>query len=284
MRRLTTKRGLLFAFDSTADMDDFADPQMWNHATMSHVRNNAGFVGERLGTWEDVQKRMKRDWAEGMYILNQFVEQLKKAPIPELKSHKRKTHFDETEGDEVDYDRLMQGQTFWRRSDREEQTGPTEVTVIIDTTTPAFRNASDILWRGAAAIALTQLLEEKGYSVELWVVNGSELFSDDDRAIMTACCLKRCSDPLDVSTLINTVAGWFYRTVTFTTLLSICKLERRKPAYGYGPCYTPTQDDLDAISRDELRIYSAGVYSFSGALQTIQHELSRFTVKATESK
>lgn len=260
---------LMYTFDSVKDMTEFADEKKMVNA------GRASFVGERIADWEALLKRVSRDWAEGMYTLQQYIDRLKKEDIPELKSHKRQTKFSEFEGDEVDYDKLFAGQPFWRKTEREAHTGSMDVTVVIDTTTPANKRSEDILWRGAAALALAVILEEKGYHCEIWVVNGSQLFYRESRGIMTSCCLKRGSDTMDVSTLINTVSGWFYRTALFTVLETICLKENKRAAYGYGSCYTPTAVDLDSVTPDELRIYSSGVFSFDAAHTMIVAELQR---------
>jgi hypothetical protein len=210
-----------------------------------------------------------------MEVLQAFVERLEKVPIPEIKSHKRQVKFNETEGDEIDLDRLRQGQPFWRKSEREETVGPTTITIVIDTSTAAHYDSADILWRGAAGVALTKILESKGYSVELWVVNGCKLFMGLSTRVMSSCCLKRCMDPLDMSTLINVVAGWFYRTVTFTLYETMCKKYNQKVEDGFGPPLSPTQIDLDHITNDMLRIYSSGVYAFNGAVSCLTHELEK---------
>jgi hypothetical protein len=271
--KLESKTGSrMYLFESMTEVTKYIRPDLFR------VRGD-GFVGEDLPTWDKVSERTTRDWAEGMYILSQYVEKLSKEPLPEIKSHKRQVKFVEADGDEVDFDKLRAGQPFWRKSVREETTGPTTVTIITDTTTPCSRNPEDILWRGAAALALTILLEAKGYGVEVWVVNGSHLFGNGKKPVFTACCLKRCSDPLDQSTLVNMVAGWFYRTVTFTLLETICKNENRKPESGYGMASSPVQDDLDLLTSDELRFYSSGVYSFNGALDVIRSELEKVNEK-----
>lgn len=277
MRLINTRQDReIWMFESSEDMERFTDPNAWDHDKMNHSK---GFVGEDIPTWEALQARLKRDWAEGMYILQQYIDKIESQKIPELKSHKRQTNFNMDDGDEVDLERLYAGQAFWRKSEREEKEGPTEVTIVTDTTTVWHKSAEDVLWRGAAAIALTKILEEKGYRVELWVVNGTRLYAGESKPVMTACCLKRTSDPLDTSTLINTVSGWFYRTLTFSMLLTICKTRGKQPSGGLGSCYTPTQDDLDHITPDQLRIYSAGVYSFNGAFDMIVHELQKFSLK-----
>lgn len=258
----------IFIFDSMAEVVDYIDDKYYSD-------RGASFVGERLPTWESVTKRNVRPWAEGMYILDEYIKKLRNVKLPELKSHKRRTEFNETEGDEVDYDRLQSGQPFWRSAKREESTGPTEVTILTDVSTPGRVASENILWRGAVALALAQILEEKGFKVELWVIDGGNLFNNSSRPVYIAANLKRASDPLDTSTLINTVAGWFYRTVTFTLFETLADRTGNECTVGYGRPIVPKAVDLDKITPDELRIFSSGAFSFDGALSIVRSELER---------
>src|SRR5439155_9465989 len=120
------------------------------------------------------------------------------------------------DGDEVDYDRLRSGQEFWRASRREFCSGSPIVSVFFNIATPASREPEEILWRGAAALVLANLLEATGYRVELWAAQYCTRCSYEDGAgVFTAVCLKRSEQPLDLATLVNAVSGWFYRTLFF---------------------------------------------------------------------
>lgn len=259
----------IFAFDSMADVTSYVDA---GH----HRRRDAGFVGRQgLATWAQVDETTKAVWAEGVYTVQQYIERLLAIPLPEVKDRSRKVRYSNDEGDDIDLDRLRNGDDYWRRAVREETKGTQEVTIVTDTTTPANKRSDDILWRGAAAIALCHILESKGYRVELWVVNGSQLYSGKRHPVITAAKLKGCGDPLDISTLTNVVAGWFYRTVTFALLDTICAKQGERVAGGYGSCYSPRPADLDRLSADQNRIYSAGCYSFDGALGVIEAEIAK---------
>lgn len=260
----------MFVFDSMTDLTNFTDGNKYGQA------GRASFIGEQgLDTWDAVEKRSQRVWAEGLYILQEFVTKLKDAKLPELKDKRRKVKYNADDGDEVEYDRMMNGEEFYRKSERQDTDSVTDISVYIDTTTPAYKDSKDILWRGAAAIALTHILEERGYRVELWVVNGSDLYAGKSKHVMTSCCLKRAGDVLDMSTLINVVSGWFYRTAIFTLLDTICAWRGEGVEYGYGSCYTPTEIDLDQIQKDDHRIYASGVFTFDGALSMIEGEIEK---------
>lgn len=268
MRDVKSRSGArMFIFDSPAEIESYVDPNLF-------IPESASFTGGDFESWDDVIKRQTTAWEEGMDTLGMCLERLEEAELPEIRSRKAKTEYKD-EGQEFDYERYMQGEKPFKETKREESEGPGEVTIITDTTTPSHYAHTDILWRGAVALALTKKLEEKGYHVELWVVNGSDLFSGRDFAVHTACCLKRSSDPLDISTLTNTVSGWFYRTATFSLLRTICHKTGEHPASGLGRARTPAAADLDEISRDPFRIYSSGAFSFSGAMGQIAAELAR---------
>ena len=256
-----------FLFDSNADQAEFINPDLFQ-------KRRSQFVGRcGLGDWKSTEGKVQEVWNEGIAIMEKFVEKLMEEEIPQLKDKRRQMKWNATEGDDIDMDRLMAGQDFWRKSEREDNKGPSEVTIYIDTTTPASEKSDNILWRGAAAIALAKILEEKGYRAEIWVVNGSCLWQGKSTKVYNGCCLKRTSDPLDISSLINTVSGWFYRTMSFTLFDSLAQFVGEGVEWGYGSCATPTDKDLNTINKDELRVYSSGCYSFNGALGIIRQEL-----------
>lgn len=273
--------GEMFAFDSVQGITDYVNPDLYEVQDREFVFGEEN-KGEDLENWEKVQERSKKDWAEGMYVFQQFVDRLTSAALPDVKSKRRVVRFG-TEGDEIDFERMRQGYTdFWRTTTREESTGPATMTVVIDTSTPSNKNSDDILWRGAVGIALAKILEEKGWGVEIWVVNGSTLYMGEDTSVYTACCLKKPGDPLDVSTLINTVSGWFYRTAIFALIATVAKNRGKKLNWGYGQPRTPTEQDLDLLTRDEYRIYSAGVFTFEGALQIVESQLEKIREQTVE--
>ncbi|MHB1422633.1 MAG: DUF7192 family protein [Gemmataceae bacterium] len=82
-------------------------------------------------------------------------------------------------------------------------------------TTPASSDSADALWRGAVAIILADLLEACGYRVELWAVNYCTRAYRDGSSAFQAVRLKASESPVDIASLVNGIAGWFYRTVVF---------------------------------------------------------------------
>ena len=270
---------VIFEFSGQTDLTEYVDGGKFKRRD-----GDTDFVGKDFKSWEEVESFTKQTWEDGLQELAMFIERLQKTEIRPIKSHKRTVVWG-TSGDELDLERLQSGDPLcWKSYKREKTDGPTSLTIIIDTSTPWNVHSSDILWRGAAAIALTHVLESKGYSVELWVTNGATFFANRSYPGVTACCLKRTSDPLDMSTLVNTVAGWFYRTVTFTLMDTICAKTHETCSSGYGCVYNPTETDLDEITPDALRIYSSGVFTFNGAVSLMESELGKLADSSEASE
>lgn len=260
----------IYAFDSMASVNRFCSPNKYK-------KGGSGFVGREMSdSWADVVETSNEKWEEGMDILLTYVNKLKDVELPKIKSRNRSSSFDFSGDGEFDFERFMEGEAFTRKDERESSSGPPTITITIDTSTPYHHDSLDILWRGAAALALAAKVEKNGYRAEIWVINGSKLFYGSPHGIMTACLLKRPEDPMDMSTLVNTVSGWFYRSITFCLLDSVCEYANMPTAAGYGPVYNPTMDDLKELSLDINSVYVSGVFSFNGAYQMVLAELEKF--------
>jgi hypothetical protein len=135
-------------------------------------------------------------------------------------------------------------------------------------------DADDILWRGAAAIVLTEALEEAGYRVELWAYSrsaGAYPSSKDASDSFLACQLKATSDPLDPSTLVNAVSGWFFRT---RVLHERC-ISEQKVSGSLGYHQQATADQLDHVTPDAERIVIQGVWNYAAAVNLLRETLEK---------
>lgn len=268
--KVSKSKAMMFVFEGESDLVNYVDPKTFRE------RETGADRGREFSSWEEVMKAAQEAWEDGIEQLGMFTERLREIEIKPIKSHKRVVVWGPGPDGELDLERMQQGETnCYKTYKREKTDGPTSLTVIIDVSTPWHIDSFDILWRGAAAIALTYLLEEKGYSVELWVAHGSTFFANKPYPGILAACLKRTSDPLDMSSLVNTVAGWFYRTVIFTLMRTIGIKTGERICESLGQVYNPTETDLDEITPDALRIYSTGVFTFNGACNLMESELEK---------
>jgi len=75
------------------------------------------------------------------------------------------------------------------------------------------------LWRGAAALVLTEWLHNHGFRVR---ITAYSLCKDvynmlEDNLGLVTCVLKQHADPLNIAALVNGLSGWCYRTTWFAS-------------------------------------------------------------------
>jgi hypothetical protein len=116
-------------------------------------------------------------------------------------------------------------------------------------------------------------MEEKGYRCEVWTTISSNPYkSNFSRQFIGAICLKKPSDPLDVSTLVNAVSGWTLRTMWFALFHSLLKEDCKSSYGGYMPIHP---SDMKEITQDDEVVYSSGTFSYNGALAVIESEIKK---------
>lgn len=228
--------------------------------------SNSWLGREGLSSWADVERAVNSDWPEGIRLFEETLAQVEQVDLPRPVSRKRKLHWSEDCGDDLCHDRLRGGQAFWRESRRQAATGPVVMTIIADIGTLAGHHAQEIFWRGAAAIALTHLLEESGYRIELW---GASNAYRTRLSAFDAVCLKRSTGPVDISSLVNASSSWFFRTVVFGSRCS-----GRIPNLVGGSMPLSGCDRLDLISGDANRIVVDEIYDQRAAVKFIKSTIN----------
>jgi hypothetical protein len=233
--------------------------------------NNSRFVGRHFGTPKELFDAVNGRWADGIAAYDSMMLRLRDKLIAPPTSLRRRTHWNEECGDELNLDRLKSGAPYWRDTKREHRPGPINVTIVTDMGAAAYRDSMSILWRGMAAICLTELLEAAGYRVELWVVDhGIRTYTNWDNFLF-GCCLKRTGDPLDVSAFINAVSGWFLRTIGFAATW----ISPATPQGSYGMPTVPPPALLKHLTPDEQCILCAGVWSEMDATYWVEKQLEK---------
>jgi hypothetical protein len=239
----------------------------------NHLKRGS-FIGRKFGSHDEVKRAANEIWPEGVSILMSCLDEVRDAVLPKPQSRRRRTCFSEVDGSELDYDRLRSGQEFWRTSRRMNTSSPANLTLSVDVATSAGRDAKDIMWRGVAAILLVELLEAAGYRVELWAHSIGDRNYTDGTSVTLFTRLKALSDPLDMSTLVNAVSGWFYRTVWFAeyTRSDI----GRYTVAGLGSCVPPTAKELAEVTHDPETLLVHHIWNRQDAVQFVRSTLSRF--------
>jgi hypothetical protein len=228
------------------------------------------WVGREFSSWDQVCKEANETWGKGLRLVNDMLSQFSTVELPKPVSRKRKPAWSPDDGDEIENDRLRSGQDCWRTTRRQVTSGPSTVAIVANVCTSSFHESSDIIWRGAAAIVLANLLEDAGYRVELWAAKGTP-HEPGDAGVFHSMCLKRADQPLDVATLVNAISGWFYRTCWIQTCFS--EKEYRRPNEGRAGRPTPMGDNGEYIERlvgSQPVVFIEEVYSRDAALALVR--------------
>lgn len=252
-------------FDSVSDLvDSIRNVPDSYIAPWGGCLNKASWIGRKFTSYEQVYRDALDTWPDGLAIVDQMITTLESeaSHLPRPKNRKRRMRWDDSDGDEYDLDRMRLAQEPWRVSKRESLTGPQTLTIVVDISTSSYVSYQDILWRGAAAIALTHLLEDAGYRVELWIIEcGSKTYYSGRHGCL-GICLKRPSDPLDMPTLVTAVSGWFFRSAVFLAMSL-----PEKPLGGLGHPTLPSPERITKITGSMEAILIAEAFSEKAAIE-----------------
>jgi len=105
------------------------------------------------------------------------------------------------EGDELDFDRLGQGEddVAWRRMERIEASRRSRIVVIdVNVIVHAGAKQKEFAWNGVQAVVLVDALEAEGFRVE---VNVLQVLSIDEAKFASRVRVKRAQDPLRIDLL-----------------------------------------------------------------------------------
>ena len=231
------------------------------------------WIGRTFKTWDDVFEALQSRWDEGMIEYEKMLFELRDQHIEPPKSLKRRLRWSEEDG-EVDIDRLFSKQDrIMRDTFREHRPGPVSVTLVCNISEHAGVDSINMLWKAAAAVYLTELLEQSGYRVELWgccIAGGMFVKPWADGLI--GVCYKRGSDLIDPSTLINSLSGWSLRTIFFGSMY----FGDLDPDVGYGiPLRLKfNMDKLKELGPDEQSIICEGILSRQAAIEWIKNQVA----------
>lgn len=190
-------------------------------------------IGRDFSGWPEVFKVAALPWMEGMEALAKAKKEIKDVELPIPESIRRRKTWQEEMGDGIDIHRLYQGVPYWRGIEgRQAQGGCPIVTVLANVGTPFGYDPEQIVWRGIAAMIITDILEDAGYRVELWACRyGDEQYTDDSD-LMTATLLKESHGPLVEPLVVSGLAGWYYRTIVWLSYYDMTG--GLEAAYGLG--------------------------------------------------
>jgi hypothetical protein len=231
------------------------------------------FIGRKFRDWAQFREVAGVHWDEGLSLLEAAADRVRDVAPTAPVTRRRRPHYSEDRGDEVDLDRLRSGKPFLRSTRRENANGPTSITLAIDVTTPAKRKPGEVVWRGVAGIVAAELLERNGYRVAIWAQNFTSPGYTDGTAGLQMVSLKRHSDPIDSSTFVSAISGWMYRTAWFGTMRR--PLSGRSAAPGLGPCARAPREIVGELVHDSEVHFIEDCWDLPSACQTIRQIIDK---------
>lgn len=219
-------RGTARIYDDLTEMVDLA----WKHGKEYGSSVNSGeWVGRELADWDAVKRAVAEPWDDALHEVRMMVEDLKgKVPPPEKIT--RSKAWSMHRGD-VHVNRALTGEPYFLRtmSKRSKTNVPTNATVVCNVGNVGYWSYKDIFWRGAAAIAAVDLLEQANYRCEVWIYNLADYVNRAPglSTSLCACRVKNAGDVLDIDHLVTATSAWFFRNVIF-------ELRKTDPCYGHS--------------------------------------------------
>lgn len=189
-----------------------------------HGKVNVNWPGRVATSWDGLHKFLSTPWPEATFMIREIVDAVKSTEMPKPVSIKRRMRWDDADG-EVDVDRVMQGETeFYRRGKRQQVFGSSHVALLcnLDTDQHHSTNRTGVFFRSACAIAVADLLEDAGYSVEMWAwCRGDTVYAKPNHNQFICCRFKEAGDPIDYDACCDTLSHWFTTVAIYGAMAAV---------------------------------------------------------------
>ena len=219
-----------FVFDSPYEMLSICRERQEKRREYSELSRGT-WTGRNFSSWKDLDEKFHQPWEEGQSMVNEMLDALAQCDLPTPKDVRRRQRWNAEEGD-LDVNRFMHGDDeFFRRAKRTHTHGSRVVSIIIGVGDNCQIRAEDMAWRGAAAIAAINKLEENGYSceVQMYWRSAKAVRYGSHRDHFACCPVKQAGEVMDEGLLISSLSTWFFRNV----LIANVHLQG-VPDWGYG--------------------------------------------------
>lgn len=266
--------GRCFVVDSMKDVAEHLKETGPLNPTGKMYLPRAAWIGMKMESWEDMPNLIKQPWKVGQQRMAAMLEEIKES-IPTPVSVRRRGRWSEEDG-EVCPDRALAGEAdFYRRVVRQNMAGPRNVALLCQVGGLADKTEEQMFWRGAAAAALADLLEEAGYSCEVWTWNvATGTYTSGCKDSFYCCKVKSCGEPLDTMSMIAATSAWYYRGMVLNAKASV-----GRPSGGLG--YTsPSRGGFEKymdITQGIQKVEMANVWTKAGAISTAKSMLADIT-------
>lgn len=210
--------------------------EMINHAVEMNNKVNpflkgkvkkgaSGFTGRKIeGGIEELVKVGKGVWEEGIEKYKEMRKELIKRWDTEknIPAEIRRRRKHKEEGDELDVDKWKEGEEkMWISSERVFMTGPQNVTLVVEASSPGIVHWERANVRGSLCVALADILEERGYTCDILFVDYCKYpygSGEGEEYMCNSLVLKESGMPIDISSLVNATSTWYFRTIVLQSM------------------------------------------------------------------
>jgi hypothetical protein len=211
-------KGHALLFDGPLDLVKNARRANENVPNPFKKNTAISWPGRKGYSWADMERFLHEPWPEAVARVKLAVDRIKSVEMPHPKDVRRKRKWSEVDG-EVEIDRVMTGEPEYMQNFRREKViGPFQVALVsnLDLTSGSRCNPSGVFFRSTACIAVADVLENLGYSVEIWTwTRGEECYPKPYPNQFIACRPKKFGDPVDYDALCDTMSSWFTTIASF---------------------------------------------------------------------
>lgn len=212
-----------------------------------------GWTGITPRDWDGCVKLTTEPWPKAVDQVQSIISSLVEGDaLPRPKSRKRVRRFSEDDGCELSLERFQAGHDWWETTYRANRRGPSTVTILTNLDAGCATGPYSIFWRGAAAIAATDILENAGYLVELFMwckgcrVYPSKSMGRRTDVQLTILRLKEAGNPPDIQKLCCSLSAWYLRVMVFGSF----HLASRTPKSIGGADFTLLPIDIAQIDME----------------------------------
>jgi hypothetical protein len=192
------------------------------------------------GTFEDLSRVMREGDQEGADKVRDMADGLS---VPLLDSIRRRPQWAD-QGEEVCMDRVRGGQldVAWRRPSRRMINMRPNVHLVVDYCENGSMDAACLSLRGAACLALADLLNAAGYNVK---ISGYQAGRNAPMSSVEFLTIKDYQSPMDVASLSSVVClTAFFRVIGFMKIIKTADDTKQPVADGYGHARHLTNKEL----------------------------------------
>jgi len=210
-------------FMSAVYTDKLVNPQ--NVDGRDHYAGNdcdhRDWYGADCRTGKQVEQKLKEGWPEGRAKCEAMLAKIDTSSLTPIDRRRRFARSDQ--GDMVDMDYVYRGELdrAWHTTKRTPAYGPQKVDILANMLCHGGESADVLFWRGAAAVALADKLEEAGYMVRIVVGFGGEYQTSEK--VSCRITVKEHGMPMDLATASAVTMPGFFRAMGHAWIAVKCE-------------------------------------------------------------